>query len=73
MSKISIVASQTEVLISHDTTRTLNTTIEDNYRQFITCFAVADIKHIIHGTRFFEEFIQSINTQGFILQFKLEF
>ena len=51
-------------------TITLNTTIEDDSRQFTIPFAVADIKYNILGTPFFEENIQNINIQDFTLQFK---
>ena len=69
-SKTLPVANQTEVPILHYITITLNTTIEDNSRQFIKPFAVADIKYNILGTPFFEENIQNINIQDFTLQFK---
>ena len=69
-SKTLTVANQTEVLILHYITNTLNTTIEDNSRQFTIPFAVADIKDNILGTPFFEENIQNINIQDFTLQFK---
>ena len=69
-SKTLTVANQTEVPILHYITITLNTTIEDNSRQFIIPFAVADIKYNILGTPFFEEIIQIINIQDFTLQFK---
>ena len=48
----------------------LNTSIEDNSRQFTTPFAVADIKYNVFGTPFFEEYIQNINKQDFTLQFE---
>ena len=64
------VANQTEVPILHYITITLNTTIEDNSRQFTIPFAVADIKYNILGTPFFEENIQNINIQDFTLHFK---
>ena len=70
MSKTLTVANQTEVPILHYVTLTLNTTIEDESRQFIIPFAVADIKYNILGTPFFEENIQNINIQDFPLQFK---
>ena len=65
-------SNQTEVPILHYVTITLNTTIEDDSRQFtaVLPFAVADIKHNILGTPFFEENIQNINLQDFTLQFK---
>ena len=69
-SKTLTVANQTEVPILHYITITLNTTIEDDSRQFIIPFAVADIKYNILGTPFFEENIQNINIQDFTLQFK---
>ena len=69
-SKTLTVANQTEVPILHYITITLNTTIEDNSRQFTIPFAVADIKYNILGTPFFEENIQNINIQDFTLQFK---
>ena len=56
--------------VVHYITITLNTTIEDNSRQFTIPFAVADTKYIILGTPFFEENIQNINIQDFTLQFK---
>ena len=69
-SKTLTVANQTEVPILHYVTITLNTTIEDDSRQFTIPFAVADIKCNILGTPFFEEYIQNINVQDFTLQFK---
>ena len=69
-SKSLTVANQTEVPILHYVTITLNTTIEDDSRQFTVPFAVADIKYNILGTPFFEENIQNTNTQDFTLQFK---
>ena len=69
-SKTLTVANQTEVPILHYITITLNTTIEDDSRQFLIPFAVADIKYNILGTPFFEENIQNINIQDFTLQFK---
>ena len=69
-SKTLTVANQTEVPILHYITITLNTTIEDDSRQFTILFAVADIKFNILGTPFFEENIQNINIQDFTLQFK---
>ena len=69
-SKTLTVANQTEVPILDYSTITLNTTIEDNSRQFTIPFAVADIKYNILGTPFFEENIQNINIQDFTLQFK---
>ena len=59
-SKILTVANQTEVPILHYVTVTLNTTIEDDSRQFTIPFAVADIKYKILGTPFFEEYIQNL-------------
>ena len=64
------VANQTEVAILHYVTITLNTTIEDDSRQFTILFAVTDIKYNILGTPLFEEYIQNINNQDFTLQFK---
>ena len=64
-SKTLTVANQTEVPILHYITITLNTTIEDNFRQFTIPFAVADIKYNILGTPFFEDNIQNINKQDF--------
>ena len=49
-SKTLTVANQTEFPILHYITITLNTTIEDNSRQFTIPFAVADIKYNILGT-----------------------
>ena len=69
-SKTLTVANQTEVLFLHYVTITLNTTIEDDSRQFTIPFAVADIKYNILGTPFFEENIQNINIQDFTLQYK---
>ena len=66
------VASQTEVLILHYITATLNTSIEQTARHFIIPFAVADIKYSIRETPFFEETIQNINIQDFTLQFKYQ-
>ena len=64
------VANQTEVPILHYVTVTLNTTIEDDSRQFTILFAVADMKYEILGKLFFEEYLQIINIQAFTLQFK---
>ena len=69
-SKTLTVANQTEVPILHYVFITLNTTIEDDSRQFTIPFAVADRKHNILGTLFFEEKKQNINIQDFTLQFK---
>ena len=69
-SKTLTVANQTEVPILHYVTITLNTTIEDDSRQFTVPFAVADIKYNILGRPFFEENIQNLNIQDFTLQFK---
>ena len=52
-SKTLFIANQTEVPILHYVTITVNTTIEDDSRQFIIPFAVADIKYKILGTPFF--------------------
>ena len=62
--------NQTEVFVSHYVILTLNTTIDDNSRQFILPIAVAGLKYNILGTTFFEEYIQNINIQDFTLQFK---
>ena len=70
-SKTLTVANQTEVPILHYVTITLNTTIEDDSRQFTIPFAVADIKYNILGTPFFEENIKNIIVHEFTLQFKL--
>ena len=59
-SKTLTVANPTEVPILLYVTIHLNTSIEDKSRQFTILFAVADIKHIILGTTFFEEYIQNI-------------
>ena len=56
-SKTSNVANKTEVPILYYVTITLYTTIEDDSRQFIIPFAVADIKYNMLGTPFFEEYI----------------
>ena len=69
-SKTSTVANQTEVPILHYASIILNTTIDDNSRSFSVPFAVADIKHNILGTPFFEDIIQNINIQVFTLEFK---
>ena len=69
-SKTFNVANQTEVPILHYVTVTLNTTIEDDSRQFKLPFAIADIKYNILGTPFFEEIIQNINIPDFTLQLK---
>ena len=58
-SKTLTVANQTEVPILHCVTIILNTTIEDDSRQFTIPFAVADIKYI--GTHFFEGTIQNLH------------
>ena len=61
-SKTLTVANQTEVPLLYYVTITLNTTIEDNSRQFIKLFAVSDMNYNNLGT-FFEEFIQyKLNT-----------
>ena len=70
LSKTLTVANPTEVPILHYVTITLNTTIEDDSRQFTIPFAVDDIKYNILGTPFFEENIQNENIQDFTLQFK---
>ena len=64
-SKTLTVANQTAFPILHYVTIILNTTIEDNSRQFTIPFAVADIKYNILGTPFFEEYIQNIKIQDF--------
>ena len=69
-SKTLTVANQTKVPILHYVTITLNTTIEDDSRQFTIPFTVADIKYNILGTPFFEEKIQNLNIQDITLQFK---
>ena len=58
-SKTLTVANQTEVPILHCVTITLNTAIEDDFRQFAIPFAVADMKYNFLGTPFFEENIQN--------------
>ena len=68
-SKILPVANQTEVPILHYVTVTLNTTMEDDSRQFTIPCAVADTKYSVLGTPFFGEYIQNIITQDFTLQF----
>ena len=60
-SKTLTVANQTEVPILHGVTITLNTAIEDDFRQFAIPFAVADMNYKILGTPFFEEKIQNLN------------
>ena len=69
-SKTLTVANQTEVPILHYVTILLNSSIEDNSRQFTILFAVGDIKYNILGTPFFEEYIQNIDLQDFTLQYK---
>ena len=69
-SKTLTVANQTEVPTLHYVTLTLNTTIEDDSRQIIIPFAVADIKYSSLGTPLFEENVQNIIIQDFTLQFK---
>ena len=64
------IANLTEVLMLHYVTVTLNTTIEDDSRQFTIPFAVADIKYNFLSTPVFEEYIQKINIHDFTLQFK---
>ena len=59
-SKSLTVANQTEVPILHYVTKALNTTIEDDLRQFTVPFAVADKNYKILGIPFFEEYIQNI-------------
>ena len=72
-SKTLTVANQTEVPILHYVTITLNTTIEDDSRQFTIPFAVADIKYNTLGTPFLEVNIQNKNIQDFTLQIKHRF
>ena len=67
-SKKLTVANQTEVLILHYANLILNTTIDENSRNFSVPFAVADIKYNILGTPFFEDNIQNINIQDFTLE-----
>ena len=55
------VAHQTEVPTIHYVTITLDTSIEDDSRQFTIRLAVADIKYNLLRTPFFEENIQNIN------------
>ena len=69
-SKTLTVANQTEVPILHCVTITLNTAIEDDFRQFAIPFAVADMKYNFLGTLFFEENIQNLIIQDITLQFK---
>ena len=64
------IANQTEVPIFYYVTILLNTSIEDNSRQFTIPFAVADIKYNILGTPSFEEYLQNINISDFTLKFK---
>ena len=52
-SKTLTVANQTEVSILHYVAVALNTTVEDNSRQFTIPFAVADKKYKFVGTPFF--------------------
>ena len=63
-------ANQTEVPILHYVTVTLNTTMEDDSRQFTISFAIAVIKYNILGTPCFEKYIPNMNIQDFPLQFK---
>ena len=69
-SKTLNVANQTEIPILHYVIIYLNTTIENDSRQFTIPFAVADINYNLLGTPFCEENIQNINIQDFTLQFK---
>ena len=69
-SKTLTVANHTEVPILNYITTTLNTTIEDDSRQFIIPLAVAHIKYNILGSPFLEEFIQNISIQHFTLKYK---
>ena len=66
------VANQPEVPVLYYITTTLNTSIEQTYRQFVIPFAVADIKYNFLGTPFFEEYKQKFNFQDFTLQFKYQ-
>ena len=69
-SKTLTVVNQTEIPILHYVIITLNTTIEDDSRQFTIPFAVAHIKYNVLGTHFFEGNIQNTKIQDFTLQFK---
>ena len=69
-SKTLTVVNQSEVPLLHYVTLTLNTTIEDDSRQFTIPFCSSRHKIHILGTPFFEENIQNINFQYFTLQFK---
>ena len=69
-SKTLTVANQTEVPLLHSVTITLNTTMEDDSRQFTKPSAVADKKYNILGTPFFEEFLQNTIIQDFTFQLK---
>ena len=71
-SKTLTVANQTEVPILHYITTTLNTSIEQTFRQFIIPFAVADNIYTLLGTPFGGEYIQNINIQHFTLQFQYQ-
>ena len=71
-SKTVFVANQTEVPILHYANISLNTTIDDNSRYSSVTLAVADIKHNILGTPFFEDNMQNINIQNFTLEFKYQ-
>ena len=71
-SKTLTVANQTEVPILHYANIILNTTIDENSRYFSVPFAVADNNYNILGTPFFEDNIQNINIQDFILEFKYQ-
>ena len=71
-SKPLTVANQTEVPILDYAPIILNTTIEYISRYFSVFFAVADNKHNILGTPFFEDSIQNINIQDFTLEFKYQ-
>ena len=65
-SKTLTVANQTEVPILNYVNETLNTTIEEDSRQFTIPFAVADIEYSTLGSPFFEEYIENINIQDFV-------
>ena len=71
-SKTLPVANQTEVPILHNANIILNTTIDDNSRNFSVPFAVADIKYNIVFTPFIQDNLQNINIQDFVLEFKYQ-
>ena len=66
-SKTLTVAHQTVVPILQYVTLTLNTSKEDDYRQFIIPFAVTDIKCSTLGAPFTEEIIQNSNIHDFTI------